>query len=155
MAHERDNEFAQAWNNAEHQIAKYIAQVVGLKYREQLFVGDEEDLVGRYNIGAFYIPGGEEQDQGYQAGAEAWHTTGELVAIFVERARARAVAGALMNPANIPVEGGAENNMPNVLKVYMITHPEVRRERRPVANSSRPLLVSVVRMDFGVVYSVV
>jgi hypothetical protein len=156
--------YTQAWVNAEKQLAIQIASFLPLGLSSSnvdliwavgrnVFIGDEIDLSGRINLIVAQIEGGGPQDQAFD-GAMTWYTTGRVIGMFSERINALSVACAFLNPLNIPFEGGPGTPRPNISKVFLQTHPEVRRVRHQLANIQDPVLATRIEVQLGVVYNI-
>lgn len=141
-----------AWGLAEEQVAQQLAKIVGLPYGLRFFVGDEVDMENKINCACFWIAGGQEQDQGFQAGATAWHVEGRIFGAFTVRADARAMGSALLDAEAIPFEGGEGTDMPQVAKVYLRQHPTLARRPWAVANRKAKVRAAIVECVLGVVY---
>lgn len=143
-----------AWLATEQQIVTRLAVILGKKYKvgKNVFIGDDKDLIGRINLGVFQISGGNDQSQGYDRGCNSWDTVGIFRGVFVDRKEALAVAVAFMSQANVPFEGSLDGDMPNVVKVYLRSHPTTRRDLHTVANNGTPILATFIEVTFGVVY---
>lgn len=141
-----------AWNLAEDQLTRYLADKTGLKYGKALFIGTKEDLLGKINVAVFGLNGGQNQDHQYQSGTTKWHVVGAFEGVFAERGVATTLASMLHSQAIVPFDNqdGSTPSMPNVLRLYLISHGVVTRERVEIEGDQK--WVSRLVVQFGVVY---
>ncbi len=143
-----------AWYTAEYQVWSKLKEILGAEDGDQLFVGDSNDLAGRIEMMVFQVEGGGEQDHCYNDGADDYKTVGILRGIFSRRGNAMRIMSRLMRRKNMPFRGD-DANMKNVVKVYLRTHPIIRKVWHELANQNMPVQAYLVEITFGVVYRVV
>lgn len=141
-----------AWAAAERQLADYIAHVLNMPIRDQVFIGDELMATGKTDLVMVQLTGGKTQGQGYTSGTNTWATVATVFARFIDRRRAQAVGTQLLRRANFPLEGDLGGAYPNLERVFPLDHPQIRSAVVRIANQRQAVICAEIRQSFRVVY---
>ncbi len=143
-----------AWAAAERELALYLRNILGIEFSDGVYVGDELDLTGRCNIIMVQIVGGDAQEHGYTSGANTWATRAEVVAQYIERAKAQRLGVQLMRRANFPKTADVNSpDMTHLQAVFPLSHPTIERRVVEIANQSTPVIVSQIKAELRAVYT--